>query len=339
MSKIDLIRLWMSCVQRPMGAVFSWAVPTWESALSIASYSRRHGLAGVVQLGAGSGYWAQKLSAFDLDVAVFETDVSNFFSTFHGRELRFTSRPFVDIVYGGPEVLQGGAYADRLLLLCYPPAESALASESLRQYGGNFVIYVGALNGGHVVSHDLPECRQPELPLGTKTGDAAFFEEVAANWFVARHIRLPSHIFCDDYVVFLERRQHLPLPEEFPPEKHTLSKPRWRADPDAEPAAMRELAGAWTLFQRQFEIYAGEHGIDYDPLVDNPAPFRGPRLGRPQSNLTVDVRVGWKANLERLAAQHPALPPAKLFEELRPHFPELTLKLLKNARKRFVKER
>jgi len=96
---------------------------------------RRH--APLVELGAGTGYWAYLLRLMDTDVAAYDQAPPG-----GTRENRYHpgARPWTEVREGDATVLAG--HADRSLFLCWPPAFSALW-EALRFYAGGLVIYVG----------------------------------------------------------------------------------------------------------------------------------------------------------------------------------------------------
>ena len=152
---------------------YSRAVPTDAALDAVAALGR------VVQVGAGSGYWAALLAARGADVVAYDASPP-----------RDTSwRHFAVAKGGGPEVLRAGC-ADRALLLVCPafpldadgddadadvgprPREPADAA-ALRTYRGATVAHVGALSA-------------PGRP--SPNTSPAFERLVRDGWTVARRL-------------------------------------------------------------------------------------------------------------------------------------------------------
>lgn len=146
--------------RRELAARFSWSIPT-EAALGLVG---DHGP--LVEVGAGTGYWAALLRDRGIDVRPTDADPAG--STYHrdGRtwtEVRRSSA--VDAVRAWP---------DRTLLICWPPPDDDTAGyAAVRAYTGDTVLYVG---GGA----DGP------------TGTARLHRELDLNWTVTDELALPS---------------------------------------------------------------------------------------------------------------------------------------------------
>lgn len=129
---------------------WAWAVPTAEVIHRIAA------LGPVVEVGAGTGYWARLLADAGADVVAYDaqppkllegvidvpprsttTDVE--FNWWHHH-----ARCWFDVHVGLAEV--AGEHPDRTLLICWPPFDTPLARDALTAYveaGGTRVVYVG----------------------------------------------------------------------------------------------------------------------------------------------------------------------------------------------------
>jgi hypothetical protein len=105
---------------------FAWAVPT-EQAIEVI---RKHS-SGVVEVGAGSGYWAWLMREAGLDVAAFDTDPPPF--------------TWGEINRGDERAARD--HPEKALLLCWPPWATGMASRALNAYGGEHVVYVGEWMG------------------------------------------------------------------------------------------------------------------------------------------------------------------------------------------------
>ena len=127
---------------------------------------------GVVEIGAGSGYWAWQLEQAGVSVAAYdphEPDADNQYCK-HG--------PYTTILPAGPEA--AAAHPDRALLMVWPPYEGNHAAHALSVYRGDLLLYAGEGWGG---------C----------TADDAFYELLDAEWTEvsesARHVTW-SGIHC-----------------------------------------------------------------------------------------------------------------------------------------------
>ena len=114
---------------------YSYVVPDAKSLALLAS------LGPVVEIGAGTGYWASKLRAGGVDVIAYDQappdgDAPN---RYHGPAPTWT-----EVLTGDQTVLT--AYADRALFLCWPPLFSSLG-DCLSYYEGSTVAYIG--DDGH----------------------------------------------------------------------------------------------------------------------------------------------------------------------------------------------
>lgn len=171
-------------VLRPLKLSFSWAVPSEAALQAITEVAKAPGL---VEVGAGTGYWASLLQA--RGVAVWPLD----------RALpgEAAAPAFTTVFSGGPPALR--RVQKQALLLCYPPPDNT-ARLCLKFYAGNTLIYVG------------PSTLQPkaECPHSTEVADADFFAELEKNWTQESKVLLPlSHLFCVDALfVFRRNKAH-----------------------------------------------------------------------------------------------------------------------------------
>ena len=119
---------------RQMRRTYSYAIPSNEF----------HKVIGVlcgdkiVEIGAGTGYWAKYLSQFGFDILAFDQ--------IEGRSQYCDDIYYYHVDLGGPEVLSWTS--DRTLLLCWPPYDTSFAYDCLKAYTGNYVISVGEGYGG-----------------------------------------------------------------------------------------------------------------------------------------------------------------------------------------------
>jgi hypothetical protein len=99
------------------------------------------GLGPLVEIGAGTGYWAHRLRSIGVDIVAFDQAPVD-----GERANRYHShtQPWTHVEPGDQSVLPG--YADRGLFLCWPPLFSSLG-DCLTYYCGDTVAYIG--DGGH----------------------------------------------------------------------------------------------------------------------------------------------------------------------------------------------
>ena len=95
------------------------------------------GLGPLVEIGAGTGYWAYRLRSFGVDIVAFDQAPLDGERTnrYHPR-----TRPWTRVEQGDQTVLPG--HADRALFLCWPPLFSSLG-DCLTYYCGDTVAYIG----------------------------------------------------------------------------------------------------------------------------------------------------------------------------------------------------
>jgi hypothetical protein len=99
------------------------------------------GLGPLVEMGAGTGYWAHRLRSIGVDIVAFDQAPldGERANRYHAR-----SRPWTQVEQGDQTVLSG--YGERSLLLCWPPLFSSLG-DCLTYYHGDTVAYIG--DGGY----------------------------------------------------------------------------------------------------------------------------------------------------------------------------------------------
>lgn len=116
---------------------YSWAIPSPGDIAWLTHVLNRRGL---VEIGAGSGYWAWQAQQAGIDVIAYEpTD------------------PSANTYTDGTEYLAlrrdchaaSRRHPDRALLLCWPSHNDPWATSALHAYTGDMLIYIGEDQGGH----------------------------------------------------------------------------------------------------------------------------------------------------------------------------------------------
>ena len=164
-----------------------------------------HAPRGVVEVGAGTGYWARQLADRGVAVVAFDVapppDPSNHF--FAGAE------PWHPVVEGDQNV--GAAHADRTLLLVWPTRES-WPTQALRVYaaaGGSRVVYVGEGPGGRMGDDQLHASLglvEGCLACAYRIPDVSCVCDVAREWRLRRAVALPQWGGYHDDLYLFERR-------------------------------------------------------------------------------------------------------------------------------------
>lgn len=150
---------------------YAWAIPTNEALDAIA----RHAPQGIIEIGAGTGYWASLLRERGVDVLAFDMaplapagHAAPYLNRYHGDAL-----PWTQVELGTEHILMGDLHHERALFLCWPPYADDMAANALRFYRGDTLIYIGESGGG---------C----------TGDDAFHGMLEQAWEEVACVGLPQ---------------------------------------------------------------------------------------------------------------------------------------------------
>lgn len=115
---------------------FAWAVPNEEALDAVARYSP----SGVVEIGAGAGYWARLLRARGVDVVAFDPEPPGEASDWH------SGYAWSEVQHGDHTVV--AKHPDRTLLLVWPSYSQGWTDAVVELYAGDTVVYVGEPPGG-----------------------------------------------------------------------------------------------------------------------------------------------------------------------------------------------
>jgi hypothetical protein len=164
---------------------YSFAVPAEEGLACL----RRH--APIVEMGAGTGYWARCLRDRGVDVVAYDEMGDQWRAYFRPQAVEETApasaepEVWTEVRKGGPERLAD--HPDRTLLICWPDPWTGMDEGSLRAYTGDLVVYVGELGD-----------RGP--------GTAGFRRLLREQWREVEQISVPQWDRCDDLLTVYERR-------------------------------------------------------------------------------------------------------------------------------------
>lgn len=156
--------------RRRLIKTYAWAIPSQEALEAIAAWSP------LVEIGAGTGYWASLLAAMGADVAAY--DEAPGFND-------WTDHAVYHPVSVGTH-LAVHSHQDRALFLCWPPM-SDMASLALQAYTGRRLIYAGEYGG----------C----------CADDGFFEQIDRGWTEVRALDLPQWWGLNDALWLFERKE------------------------------------------------------------------------------------------------------------------------------------
>lgn len=147
----------------PFAARYSWAIPNEEALRVIQKYGP------VLELGAGTGYWASLLEKQGVDVKAYD-DFS--LASTPGYQMDANNKNlWFQVEHGTEESVLG--HSDRTLLLCWPSDLNQMASNAIRLFEGQHVIYIGE-------------------PRGGTTGDDLFFHLLDEQFELLESVKIPN---------------------------------------------------------------------------------------------------------------------------------------------------
>ncbi|GAQ79688.1 hypothetical protein KFL_000360040 [Klebsormidium nitens] len=216
-SKLQLISAYHDLQIVPMRKLFAWAIPTEEALEAIKQCSPK----GVVEIGAGSGYWAALLEERDVSVRAFDRDPVH--ERYNGHHSPVTPEQlsalaerieypkklelnldvemirrlgFGWVEEGGPKAAE--RHPERSLLLCWPPDETdesspedvkSMGVEALNAYKGSTLIYVGEpLESKPSSGEKISRTAGPRFERSLKEG----------GWKLQKEVELPHWPQCGD---------------------------------------------------------------------------------------------------------------------------------------------
>lgn len=155
---------------------YAWAIPD-DKALSVLATHQP-----LVEVGAGTGYWACLLKKMGVDILAY--DVSPVQSGGNAYHIG-ARKSWAEVTTADETVAR--LYPQRTLFLCWPPDINECAYNAVRLYKGNTIIYVGEGPGG---------C----------TGSKAFHDELAAHWHLVEQVSIPQWTGTYDSMFIYSRK-------------------------------------------------------------------------------------------------------------------------------------
>jgi hypothetical protein len=129
---------------------YSWAIPSNEAIHFIAQYTP------LVEIGAGTGYWSWLLEQASAQVKAFDLEPGQ-------------PPHWHPVEKGDPTAIRG--FSDHTLFICWPTLDSDMAIESLNNYSGNHVIYLGEWEG--------------------RTANSLFHQTLLNKWHLTDEVTIP----------------------------------------------------------------------------------------------------------------------------------------------------
>ena len=170
-SASDMRRFCRSLIVRK----YSWAIPDEDALKAIIEYEP------IVEIGAGTGYWAALLRQRGGDIIAYDFAPSE--TGRNGFTLKTDS--WTEVL---PATETTTAYhPDRALMLCWPPNKDEMAYRALRAYKGKTLIYIG---------EEWPGC----------TADESFHMLVEDHWQLEKMIPLKRWHLIKDSVYIYKRK-------------------------------------------------------------------------------------------------------------------------------------
>jgi len=161
---------------------YSYAIPTPAAIAAIAEFSPH----GVIEMGAGLGYWAHLMRLHGILVDAYDIEPSPIHNRYFVAQADRDIHPWTAVSVGTEAVL---ATADpaKTLFLCWPDTDG-FASRALAAYRGDILCYVG-------------EC-DVKWPA---TGDDEFRDTLDRDWTIVREVVIPQLKSAKDRLVIYHR--------------------------------------------------------------------------------------------------------------------------------------
>ena len=158
-------------IRKKLVAAYAWAIPSREALELLADHGP------LLELGAGTGYWAHCLKQVGVDIIAWDRNP--------GAPPHWT-----EVVAGEPHLLSDPAspHHARTLFLCWPPLNEPMAAEAVKLYRGGTLAEIGEARDG---------C----------TGSEAFYDELERNWRLTHELPLPRWPGIEDSLRIWQRAE------------------------------------------------------------------------------------------------------------------------------------
>lgn len=149
---------------------YAWAIPDPGSLAFVAAALGEK----AVEMGAGTGYWAQQLKLRGVQVDAYD--------------VRPPEQTFYPVQVGFPDVLERYTCP---LLLSWPPHNDPMAADCLLYYKGDRLVYIGYIGPGNGVN-----------------ADDTFWRRIRRSWRPVAERQIVQWLGCQDRIVVYERVKH-----------------------------------------------------------------------------------------------------------------------------------
>lgn len=173
-----------------VSVTYAWAIADPDTLAFVAKHTAS---TGIVEIGAGTGYWAWMLTQLGVDVIAYDRfppkTAHNFFhNTSNAGDYTPTGdergEQYFKVRRGTH--LMAAKHPDRTLFLSWPPGGSPMAARALARYAGDKVVFIGETGGG-------------------LTGDGSFFALLQDEWEPVDAHRIVQWEGIHDIVLVFER--------------------------------------------------------------------------------------------------------------------------------------
>lgn len=215
-SDLTPLKTYFDAVVLPLRRAYAWGVPSEDALQAIAEFASPHG---IVEVGAGTGYWAHLLEAKGVSVRAFDATPchGSDLNGFHAFKGMGNVLPFTRVSAGGAEA--AAMYSERTLFLCWPPREAdgsgtgerdvaMMAADALAHYTGPTVAYVGvcaATSAGH---GGVPA--SANVAARHDTAGECFEAALASQFQLEREVALPNWPPVRDSLTLWRRKSDSP---------------------------------------------------------------------------------------------------------------------------------
>jgi predicted GIY-YIG superfamily endonuclease len=158
---------------------YSWAVPNEEAIRTLCDLNP------IVEMGAGTGYWASLVHEYGGDIIAYDRQPPNVrvpgqltINPWHAGK-----HVFSPVLPGQPEILT--QYGDTTLLLSWPPSNCTMASDCLKNWHGEFLIHIGERE---------------------TSGDDEFYEILQKQFRIVRRVNIPRFLNLHDEMRVYQRK-------------------------------------------------------------------------------------------------------------------------------------
>jgi hypothetical protein len=173
---------WPSAANRALrielARTHSFAIPSEQALAAIG----RH--APIVEVGAGTGYWAHLLEQRGVDILPYDRAPPNEWSNGHHNKFHGNARPWTRIHTASAEV--AARHPDRTLMLCWPPYDMTMSEQAIDAYDGDTIIYIGEEPGGVTATY-------------------GFFARLTSRFALTTSFAVPRWCGCRDFLTVWRR--------------------------------------------------------------------------------------------------------------------------------------